>query len=54
MPHVTANGIQIEYETFGDRSFPALLLTAGCGAQMIFWEVEFCIQRKPTRETMNG
>ncbi|PKN35932.1 MAG: alpha/beta hydrolase [Deltaproteobacteria bacterium HGW-Deltaproteobacteria-19] len=42
MPHVAANGIQIEYETFGDRSFPALLLIAGCGAQMIFWEVEFC------------
>lgn len=42
MPRVTANGIQIEYETFGDRSFPALLLIAGCGAQMIFWEIEFC------------
>lgn len=42
MPSVTANGIQIEYETFGDRSFPALLLIAGIGAQMIFWEVEFC------------
>ncbi|NPU85922.1 MAG: alpha/beta fold hydrolase [Syntrophaceae bacterium] len=42
MPHVTANGIQIEYDVFGDRSFPALLLIAGCGAQMLFWEVEFC------------
>lgn len=42
MPNVTANGIQIEYDTFGDRSFPALLLIAGNGAQMIFWEVEFC------------
>lgn len=42
MSQVTANGIQIEYETFGDRSFPALLLIAGCGAQMLFWEVEFC------------
>jgi len=42
MPHVTANGIQIEYETFGYRFFPALLLIAGCGAQMILWDVEFC------------
>jgi pimeloyl-ACP methyl ester carboxylesterase len=42
MPNVTANGIRIEYDTFGDRSFPALLLIAGNGAQMIFWEVEFC------------
>ncbi|MCX5829992.1 MAG: alpha/beta fold hydrolase [Deltaproteobacteria bacterium] len=42
MPNVTANGIQIEYDTFGDSSFPALLLVAGNGAQMIFWEVEFC------------
>lgn len=42
MPNVTANGIKIEYDTFGDSSFPALLLIAGNGAQMIFWEVEFC------------
>ncbi len=42
MPNVTANGIQIEYDTFGDSSTPALLLVAGNGAQMIFWEVEFC------------
>jgi pimeloyl-ACP methyl ester carboxylesterase len=42
MPNVTANGIQIEYDTFGDSSFPALLLVAGNGAQMIFWDVEFC------------
>ena len=42
MPNVTANGIQIEYDTFGDSSLPALLLIAGNGAQMIFWEAEFC------------
>ena len=42
MSHVTANGIRIEYETFGDSSFPALLLIAGNGAQMLFWDVEFC------------
>ena len=42
MPNVTANGIRIEYDTFGDSSFPALLLIAGNGAQLIFWDVEFC------------
>jgi pimeloyl-ACP methyl ester carboxylesterase len=42
MAKVTANGIQIEYDTFGDSSSPALLLIAGNGAQLLFWEVEFC------------
>jgi pimeloyl-ACP methyl ester carboxylesterase len=42
MPNVTANGIQIEYDTFGDSSCPALLLIAGNGAQTIFWDIEFC------------
>jgi pimeloyl-ACP methyl ester carboxylesterase len=42
MSHVTANGIQIEYETFGYGSHPALLLIAGNGAQMIFWDAAFC------------
>ncbi|CQR75187.1 3-oxoadipate enol-lactonase 2 [Sporomusa ovata DSM 2662] len=42
MPNVTANGIQIEYDTFGERSSPALLLIAGNGAQLLFWEDEFC------------
>ena len=42
MPNVTANGIQVEYDTFGDSSSPALLLIMGGGSQMIYWEVEFC------------
>lgn len=42
MPNVMANGIQIEYDTFGDSSSPALLLIAGNGAQLLFWEAEFC------------
>ncbi|NTV13304.1 MAG: alpha/beta hydrolase [Desulfobulbaceae bacterium] len=42
MPNVTVNGIQLEYDTFGDRSSPALLLIMGGGSQMIYWEVEFC------------
>lgn len=42
MPNVTANGIQIEYDTFGANSSPALLLIMGAGGQMIFWDFEFC------------
>lgn len=42
MPRVHANGIQLEYETFGDISSPAMLLVAGNGVQMLFWESEFC------------
>lgn len=42
MPNVTANGIQIEYDTFGDGSSPALLLIIGAGAQLTYWEAEFC------------
>lgn len=42
MPRVLANGIQIEYETFGEPSSPALLLIAGIGGQMIGWDEELC------------
>ncbi|SEJ28990.1 Pimeloyl-ACP methyl ester carboxylesterase [Propionispira arboris] len=42
MPNEATNGIQIEYDTFGNRSFPALLLIAGNGAQLLFWDAEFC------------
>jgi pimeloyl-ACP methyl ester carboxylesterase len=44
MPNVTANGIRIEYETFGDRSSPALLLIYGLGGQMIHWDEGLCRQ----------
>ncbi len=42
MPNATANGIQIEYDTFGDDNSPPLLLIMGLGAQMIGWREEFC------------
>jgi pimeloyl-ACP methyl ester carboxylesterase len=42
MPNVTANGIKIEYETFGDKSSPPILLIMGLGAQMIGWHEDFC------------
>jgi len=42
MPRATANHIEIEYETFGDKGNPPLLLIMGLGAQMILWEDDFC------------
>jgi len=44
MPNVTANEIQIEYDTFGDPSSPPLLLIMGLGEQMIGWDEELCKQ----------
>jgi pimeloyl-ACP methyl ester carboxylesterase len=44
MPNVTANGIGIEYEEFGDRNGRPLLLIMGLGGQMILWREEFCAQ----------
>jgi pimeloyl-ACP methyl ester carboxylesterase len=42
MPRVCTNGIEIEYETFGEASAEPLLLIMGLGAQMILWEGELC------------
>ncbi len=42
MPNVFANGIQIEYETFGEPSSPALVLVVGLGGQMLSWDEELC------------
>ena len=44
MPKANANHIQIEYDTFGDSTLPALLLIMGLGGQMIMWDKEFCQQ----------
>jgi pimeloyl-ACP methyl ester carboxylesterase len=44
MPNASANGIQIEYDTFGDSSASPLLLIMGLGAQMVLWDEEFCEQ----------
>ncbi|MBI4831543.1 MAG: alpha/beta hydrolase [Candidatus Lindowbacteria bacterium] len=44
MATVKANGIQIEYDTFGNKSSAPLLLIMGLGAQMILWDEEFCKQ----------
>lgn len=37
MARIKANGIEIEYETAGSRSDPALLLVMGLGAQLTIW-----------------
>jgi pimeloyl-ACP methyl ester carboxylesterase len=42
MPHVRANGIDIEYESFGRDSNPLILLIMGFGAQLIFWPDRLC------------
>ena len=42
MPHVTANGLRLEYETFGNPADPPLVLIMGLGAQMIAWPVPLC------------
>ena len=42
MPRVHSNGIELEYDTFGTPDRPPVLLVMGLGAQMIFWDEEFC------------
>jgi pimeloyl-ACP methyl ester carboxylesterase len=42
MPQVRANGIEIEYESFGRESDPLVLLIMGFGAQLIFWPEALC------------
>jgi len=39
---VSANGVDLCVETFGDRAGPAILLIAGSGASMDWWEDDFC------------
>ena len=40
MPQITANGIQLEYEVFGDPAKTPLLLVMGLGAQLTLWPME--------------
>jgi pimeloyl-ACP methyl ester carboxylesterase len=39
---IKANGIEIEYETFGRKGDPALLLIMGLGAQLTLWPESLC------------
>ncbi|HSM53732.1 MAG TPA: alpha/beta fold hydrolase [Erythrobacter sp.] len=40
MPRVTANSIELEYDTHGDPANPPMLLVMGLGAQMTLWPIE--------------
>ncbi len=42
MPRTRANGIELEYETFGAPNAAPLLLITGLGAQLISWDERFC------------
>ena len=42
MAKLQANGLQIEYDTFGDPQGDPMLLIMGLGTQMIAWSPEFC------------
>ena len=40
MPQVTANGVSLEVERYGDLAHPPLLLIMGLGAQLTLWPME--------------
>jgi pimeloyl-ACP methyl ester carboxylesterase len=42
VPQVRANGIDIEYESFGRERDPLILLIMGFAAQLIFWPEALC------------
>ena len=42
MPRALANGIELEYETFGREGDPPIVLIMGFAVQMIFWDDGFC------------
>jgi pimeloyl-ACP methyl ester carboxylesterase len=42
MPNVMANGIQIEYETYGEPTSQPLLLIIGLAVQSFYWDEQMC------------
>jgi pimeloyl-ACP methyl ester carboxylesterase len=42
VPRASVNGLDLEYETFGDPTNPPLLLVNGLSYQMIEWDDELC------------
>ncbi len=42
MPRANANGIEIEYETYGDREGRPLVLLRGLSTQLIHWDPDLC------------
>lgn len=43
MPRAHVNGIDLEWDDFGEADAPAVLLIMGLGAQMVTWDAEFCL-----------
>lgn len=41
MPRATSNGIEIEYEVYGELEDPVVLLVNGLGSQMLSWDLDF-------------
>ncbi|MFT7244576.1 MAG: pimeloyl-ACP methyl ester carboxylesterase [Candidatus Azotimanducaceae bacterium] len=44
MSQITANGIQLEYETFGNANNPTMVLIRGLGTQMVDWHPDLIEQ----------
>jgi pimeloyl-ACP methyl ester carboxylesterase len=42
VPAVEANGLRLEYESFGDPAAPPIVLIMGLGVQMILWPDALC------------
>ncbi len=42
MPRAQSNGIELEYDTFGDPDAEPILLIMGLAHQMIHWDEAFC------------
>jgi pimeloyl-ACP methyl ester carboxylesterase len=42
MPSIQANGINIEYESYGPQEAPPVLLIMGLGGQLTLWPIELC------------
>lgn len=44
MSQMTANGIQLEYQTFGDANNPTMVLIRGLGTQLVDWQPDLMEQ----------
>ena len=42
MPRASVNSLELEYESYGDSSQPAVLLISGLGSQLLGWNDGFC------------
>jgi pimeloyl-ACP methyl ester carboxylesterase len=42
MPSVSANGIRLEYESYGSAQHPAIVLIMGLGCQLTRWPMALC------------